>query len=62
MIESCDQATLTGSGLAHLQGIRALGMRGCSDDLVAAARGLGLPANTNSDTSYGGLHYTFDER
>jgi hypothetical protein len=61
VIEGCTQATLTGAGLAHLQGIRALGMYVSSDDLVAAARSLGLPANPRPFRSFGGLHYTFSE-
>ena len=56
------QATLTGTGFAHLQGIRALGMLDCRENLVADARGLGLPVNTRKCTSAGPLHYTFDER
>ncbi len=62
VMDSCDQATLTGAGFAHLRGIRALGMRNCRADLVAAARGLGLPVNARGGTPAGGLHYTFDER
>jgi hypothetical protein len=58
----CDQAKLTGPVFSHLQGIRALGMYSCRADLVAAARGLGLPVNTRRSTSFGALHYTFDER
>jgi hypothetical protein len=59
VIENCTQDTLTGAGFAHLRGIRALGMYKSRPDLVAAARGLGLPMNAQDCTSYGGLHYTF---
>ena len=59
MIVSCTQATLTGAGLAHLQGIHALGMCDSRADLVAAARDLGLPVNARIWASLGGLHYTF---
>jgi hypothetical protein len=62
VIECCDQVTLTGAGFVHLRGISALGMFRSRPDLVAAARGLGLPVNVRDCTSYGGLHYTFDER
>ncbi len=62
VIEGCTQATLTGAGFVHLQGIRALGMHSSRDNLVAAARSLGLPANRRDATAWGGLHYTFDER
>jgi hypothetical protein len=62
VISWCTQATLTGAGLAHLRGIRALGMFGSRADLVAAARGLGLPVNTRASTFFSGLHCTFDER
>jgi hypothetical protein len=62
LMTSCDQSTLTGAGFAHLQGIHALGMYYSRADLVAVARGLGLPVNTRVCTSLGGLHYTFDER
>jgi hypothetical protein len=58
----CTQATLTGAGFAHLQGVRALGMCDSRANLVAAARGLSLPVNTRGRTSAGALHYTFDER
>ena len=62
VIEGCAQATLTGAGLAHLRGIRALGMYSSRPDLVAAARALSLPVNVRDATSYGGFHYIFDER
>ena len=56
------QATITGAGFAHLKGIHALGMFGCSGEQTATARSLGLPVTTRDCTSFGGLHYTFDER
>ena len=62
VIERCNQDTITGTGFAHLQGISALGMFECTAEQVAAARSLGLPVNTRNCTSYGGLHYTLDER
>jgi hypothetical protein len=31
-------------------------------DLVATARSLGLPVNKRDATTWGALHYTFDER
>jgi hypothetical protein len=37
-------------------------MFACSDEQVATARSLGLPVHTRDCTSFGSLHYTFDER
>ena len=62
VIEGCTPDTITGAGFAHLKGIHALGMCECSDEQVATARSLGLPVNTRDGTSWGGLHFTFDER
>ncbi len=59
-MEFCTQATLTGAGFAHLQGICALGMYGCRADQVAAARGLGLPLHTHLGFYSDGLSYTFN--
>ena len=55
----CEQATLTGAGFAHLQGISALGMYCSRPDLVAAARGLGLPVYVRGFTFVGALRCTF---
>ena len=62
VIENCNLDTITGASFLILKGIRALGMHRCSGEQVAAARSLGLPVTTRDCTSYGGLHYTFDER
>jgi hypothetical protein len=62
VIDWCTQATLTGAGFAHLQGIRALGMSNSRPELVAVARGLGLPVSTLGEFFLDGLHYSFDER
>jgi hypothetical protein len=62
VMDSCTQATLTGAAFAPLRGgIRALGLYNSRPDLVAAARGLGLPVCTRFSVASGGLHYTFDK-
>ena len=60
MIECCDQATITGAAFAHLRGIQVLGMWECTDEQLAAAESLGLPATADSDCSWqGGLLWGF---
>ena len=61
-MENCNPGTITGATFTHLKGIHALGMFACSDEQVATARSLGLPVHTRDCTSFGSLHYTFDER
>jgi hypothetical protein len=47
--------------LEHLKGISRLGMYGCTDEAVAAADSLGLPAARRGYTRYGAFDTSFVE-
>ena len=57
----CDQATITGEGLEHLQGISRLGMYECRAEAKAAAESLGLPVAERIYTWYGAFDTSFVE-
>ena len=61
-MEGCNQATITGAGLAHLVGITCLGMADCREETIAAALELGLPVATRLYTRYGPFDSSLVER